>query len=317
MRLNAITRKSAFAAILLLVVILVATALRSHFSPFEVELCDSPYVERPLVLVVAMFIALCTGIVMGKMFPRSGLNKGFCTLPVPLYGVLAYGIFVAPNTLMTAAASFCFAFALFLLLRSLHVAEEKNPIFFASILLGSMVLFVPTTILFVVAIPLLFFMLALSLRQLLLMVAGYTLPLLAASYVMWYRGDSILDFGRNLLAYLVVPQMDNISTIPYVAVAMLLLVVILLLWGVIYYIVRPDKMFMLARVRHAFYLFLSILLLSLSIVFIPAWNLSLFPIVAVPMTILLSLVLNLLPNNHSTIAYWVLLLLLSIHLFIA
>ena len=317
MRLNAITRKSAFAAILLLVVILVATALRSHFSPFEVELCDSPYVERPLVLVVAMFIALCTGIVMGKMFPRSGLNKGFCTLPVPLYGVLAYGIFVAPNTLMTAAASFCFAFALFLLLRSLHVAEEKNPIFFASILLGSMVLFVPTTILFVVAIPLLFFMLALSLRQLLLMVAGYTLPLLAASYVMWYRGDSILDFGRNLLAYLVVPQMDNISTIPYVAVAMLLLVVILLLWGVIYYIVRPDKMFMLARVRHAFYLFLSILLLSLSIVFIPAWNLSLFPIVAVPMTILLSLVLSLLPDNHSTIAYWVLLLLLSIHLFIA
>lgn len=317
MRLNAITRKSAFAAILLLVVILVATALRSHFSPFEVELCDSPYVERPLVLVVAMFIALCTGIVMGKMFPRSGLNKGFCTLPVPLYGVLAYGIFVAPNTLMTAAASFCFAFALFLLLRSLHVAEEKNPIFFASILLGSMVLFVPTTILFVVAIPLLFFMLALSLRQLLLMVAGYTLPLLAASYVMWYRGDSILDFGRNLLAYLVVPQMDNISTIPYVAVAMLLLVVILLLWGVIYYIVRPDKMFMLARVRHAFYLFLSILLLSLSIVFIPAWNLSLFPIVAVPMTILLSLVLSLLPDNHSTIAYWVLLLLLSTHLFIA
>ena len=317
MSLNAITRKSAFAALLLLVVILVVTALRSHFSPFEVELCDSPYGESPLLLVVAMFIYLCTGIVVGKMFPRSGLNKGFCMLPVPIYGVLACGIVVAPSTLLTAAASFCFALALFLLLRSLHVAEEKNSIFFASILLGAMVLFVPSTILLVAVLPLSFFLLALSLRQLLLMVWGYILPLFAASYVMWYRGDSILDFGRNLLAYLVVPQVDEISGMPYVAIAMLIFVAILLLWGVIYHIVRPDKMFMLVRVRHAFYLFLGILLLALSILFIPACNLSLLSIVAIPLAILLSLVLNILPNNHSTVAYWVLLLLFSIHLFLA
>ena len=94
MQLNAITRKSALLAIILLVAILVAAAIRYATAPFEMELADSPFPGRTISLVLAMFLFLCCGIVEGKMFPRSGLSNSYCTLPMPLYGVLACGLFV-------------------------------------------------------------------------------------------------------------------------------------------------------------------------------------------------------------------------------
>ena len=56
--------------------------------------------------------------------------------------------------------------------------------------------------------------------------------------------------------------------------------------------------------------------MALAMLFIPACDLSVLAIVAVPATVLLSLALSLLPVNHSTIAYWVLLALCALHLFI-
>ncbi len=316
MQLNAITRKSALPAILLLVVILIATALRSHYTPFATELADCQYSVRSITLIEAMLLLLFGGIIEGKILPRSGLSKGYCTLPIPIFGVLACGVFVAPHILASATASLCFALALFLLLRSLHNAGEKDSVFFAAILLGAMVLLFPPSVVMVGIIPLSFFVLSLSLRQLLLMIVGYLLPLFGASYIMWYRGDEMLDLSRNIVEHLTTPQMAELTTTPYVVIAMTAVVAVVLIWGLIYALIRPDKMFSLARVRHALYLFILVFCLSLLMLLFPSCNLSVLAIMAVPTTILLSVVLSLLPNNPSTIAYWVLLTLFVLHLFV-
>ena len=154
MHLTVITRKSALAAILLLVVILVATALRSRLAPFGVELADSEYHERVISLVLAMLLLFGVGIVEGRIFPRSGLNKGYCAMPIAIYGVLSCGIFVAPNLLPVAVVSLCFAVAIYLLLRSLHSAGEKDSVFFASLLLGATTLLYPPAVVLVGVIPL-------------------------------------------------------------------------------------------------------------------------------------------------------------------
>lgn len=316
MQLNAITRKSALMAILLLVAILAAVAVRYVVAPFGVEMSDCEYRERIISIVLAMFLLLCCGIVEGKMLPRSGLSSGYCTLPIPLYGLLACGVFVAPNILETATVSLCFAVAMHLLLRSLHSAEEKDSVFFAAILLGVTTLLYPPCVVLVGVIPLAVFILALSLRQVLLMVVGYLLPLFGASYVMWYRGDDFLQFGRNLVEALSTPQMGDIANIPYLSIVLVSVVAVVLIWGGVYAVVRPDKMFMLVRVRRALYLFLWVSFLSMTMLLLPSCNLSVCAIIAVPVTILLSFVLSLLPNNHSTIAYWVLLALFVLHLFV-
>jgi hypothetical protein len=317
MQLNAITRKSALMAILLLVTILVSVAVRYVVAPFEVELADCEYRERVITIFLAMFLLLCCGVVEGKMLPRSGLSSGYCTLPIPLYGLLACGVFVAPNLLATAVASLAFAVAMHLLLRSLHSAEEKDSVFFASMLLGAMVLLSPPSVVLVATIPIAVFVLALSLRQALLMAVGYVLPLFSASYVVWYKGGTIFEFWQNLYSTLMTTQMSAIENIPFLSISMVAVVIAVLLWGMVYAVVRPDKMFMLSRVRRALYLFLWVSLLSLTMLFIPACSLSACAIVAVPAAILLSFVLGILPNNHATIAYWLLLALFVSHLFVA
>lgn len=316
MQLNAITRKSALMAILLLVVILIATAVRYALAPNAVELANSEYGERTISLIVAMLLFLFGGVVEGKILPRSGLSKGYCALPIPLYGLLSCGIFVAPNTLSAASASFCFAMALYLLLRSLHNAGEKDSVFFASIMLGASVLLYPPCILLASVLPLAIIILALSLRQTILMVVGYLLPLLGASYAMWYRGDSFLTLAHNILDALSIPKMDDVATFPYLAAAMIAVVAVLLVWGGAYAALRPDKMFALTRVRRSLHLFVWVFVLSLTMLLLPSVDLSAIAIIAVPATILLSFVLSLLPNNQSTIAYWVLLLLFVVHLFV-
>lgn len=314
MQLNAITRKSALMAILLLVAILVAAAVRYALAPNVVELANSPFRERTISLVLAMFLFFGGGFLAGKMLPRSGLSKGYCALPIPLYGVLACGIFLPPNTLAAASAALLLAWSLYLLSRSLHNAGEKDSVFFASIMLGAMVLIYPPCVVFVAVIPLAIFILALSLRQAILMIVGYLMPLFATSYVMWYRGGEFWDLTRNIFDALGTQQMSEISTFPYLATAMVVVVVALLLWGTVYAVARPDKMFSLMRVRRSLHLFVWLFAVSLSMLFIPSVDLSAIALVAVPTTILLSFVLSLLPNNQSTIAYWVLLLLFVVHL---
>ena len=316
MQLNAITRKSALAALMLLVAVLVAVAVRFSVVPFAFEQANSPFSERTLSIVVAMFLFLCGGVVEGKILPRSGLSKGYCTLPIPLYGVLACGIFLSPHTLTTAVTSFCFALAILLILRSLHSADEKDSLFFASLLLGVMVLLYPPSIVLALVLPLSVFILALSLRQFVIMLLGYALPLLAASYAMWYGGSGFWDLSHNVVQAVAMPRMGDISTIPYVAIVMLVAVVVVLLWGLVYALIRPDKMFMLTRIRRALHLFIWLFAMTLTIAFVPACDISVLAIIAIPVTILLSLVLSILPNNHSTIAYWVLLALFVLHLFV-
>jgi hypothetical protein len=317
MQLTALTQKSALPAIMLLVVIVITTALRSRLAPYAIEVADTPFLGTTSALILAVITHLITGFVEGKVQLRSGLSKGYNTLSIPLYGLLACGIAFSPNALTSAAASLCFALAMHLLLRSLHQTDERDSLFFASFLLGTMVLLTPPSIVLVGVIPLVFIILALSLRQLVLMIVGYITPLFAASYIVWYRGGEFWDLARNLFSHLATPQMESLQQLPYLAIAMIVGMVAIFIWGAIYSAIRPDKMLMLARVRRSIHLFVWLLLLTLSMVFIPSCNLSILAIVAIPATTLLSFIFSLLPSNHSTIAYWALLLLFIVHLFVA
>ena len=316
MQLRAFTQKSALAAIMLLVVILVATAIRSQVNPYELEVANSAYSERTISIVIATFLLFCVGIITGKIFPRSGLNKSYSTLPIPIYGILASGIFVAPHSLSTAVVSLCFALAIYLLLRSLHSAGEKDSLFFAALLFGFMVLLYPPCIVFIgILIPAIF-LLALSPRQIVVIAVGYLLPIFCASYYMWYIGDDFWTLSRNIADALLAPRMGAIEQIPYTGVVMICAITSLLIGGLAFSLIRPDKMFMLARVRRALSLFAWIMLITLTIIAFPACDLTLLALLAVPASILLSFILGILPTTQSTIAYWVLLLIFVVHLFV-
>ena len=126
MHLNAITRKSTLMAVILLVAILFATVLRYWHAPFEMELADSVSHESLLLVALAMIVYFSNGLLQGRVLRRAGLSGGPCAFPMPIYGVLACGIFVAPDMLAASFASLCFILALYLLLSSIHNVEEKD-----------------------------------------------------------------------------------------------------------------------------------------------------------------------------------------------
>lgn len=317
MQLTAVTRKSAMMALTLFVVMLVATMVRRIIAPYGVEMAGAEDTNGVLAAIVASVLFLGGGVVEGKIFPRTGLNNGYSTLPIPLYALLAFGVVLSSNIAVAASVSLLLALAIYLLINSLLTANNRDSVFFASMLLGIMALIYPPSVVLFVLLPLSVVVLALSMRHLLLMVVGYTLPFLASSYVSWYAGNEFLSFGEGLIENFLTPRMVPFVEIPYVAITMIVAVVGVLLWGAVYVIIHPDKMSRLTRVRRSLHLLIWSTVIILTMLFVPSCDLTLISILAVPLALLLSFMLGALPNNYSTIAYWVLLAIYAVHLFVA
>ena len=316
MQIDAITRKSSLLAILLLVVMMVAALVRMTTSPYDVELAESPFRERTISIICAFLTLLATSLVVGRLFMSTGLSKSFCTLPIPVFGLLAWGVAVPSDLLSSAIAAFMFAMALLLLCRSINRADERNSVFVGAVLLGALPLIDPTFILLVVAIPLVALLFTLNVRQIFIAVVGYLLPLFLASYIVWYGGGDMEDVAINIV--------DRLSThldlatlhTPFGAIALSVWAVAISVWGVVYAVLRPNKMFLVARLRRTLYFFMLLALLFVAVLFVPCCGLTVLPVAAVVGTVIICFVLSLLPTRESTIAYWILLALFVVHLFV-
>ena len=316
MQIDAITRKSSLPAILLLVVVAVAALVRMTCAPYDMEIAESPFRERTISVICAFLLLLATSLAVGRLFMSTGLSKSFCTLPIPIFGILAWGVAVPPQILSSMVAAFVFAMTLLLLCRSINRTDERNSVFVGGVLLGTMPLFDPIFVILVVAIPLVALLFTLNMRQIFIAVVGYLLPLFLASYVVWYGGGDIDDVAANITARLTMPREFAITHIPFGAIVLSVWVVAMGVWGIVYAILKPNKMFLVARLRRTLYLFVLLAVVMAAMLFVPNCGLSLLPVAAVVGAVLISFVLSLLPTRDSTIAYWILLALFVAHLFI-
>ena len=316
MHLNALTRKSTMMALIVLVVMVVAAVFRRATAPFAIELANGEMGEVWRAIVAAILFIGC-GAIEGRMLSRTGLTSGYSALPIPIYALLSCGIFLASNMLVSAVVSACFVVAIFLLLRSINSAGEKDSLFFAATLLGAMVPIYPPSILLAAVVPLSMLLLVLSVRQAVLMIVGYVLPLFAAAYVTWYGGAEFGAIFQDIITNLTTPKMGAITEIPYVALAMVAVVVCVLIWGAIYLTFNPGKLSRVTRARRSLHFFVWTSIIVVSMLFIPSCDLTIFSLLAVPVSILLGFMLGVLPNNPSTISYWILLALFVVHLFLA
>lgn len=317
MRFDAITRKSGFMAILLAIVIVVATLVRSSVAPLGIEVAEFPFMERWFSKLLAGAIFVATSILVGRLFVQLGLSKSYSTLPIPIYCMLACGIALSPHTLNVAVIAFLFTYAIYLISKSSASNDEMNTLFLGSLLLGTLPLLAPSTIplgaIMLVAIP--FF--TLSVRQVLVMYVGWLLPLFSASYIMWYAGDSFFALAENMAEDMVREHTFPNAEIPYGAIAIGAVVVVTLIWGAIYPTYKRSNPFALIRIRKTVSFFIIMSVIALSMLLLPGCGLEILPIVALPITILMSFVLNITPTRESTIAYWILLAVTLTHLFVA
>lgn len=147
--------------------------------------------------LAAGFMILFTGMCTGRIAIRYNLYGVSTCLPIPLYAVVACGIFSGGNYLTAFAASMLLALAAKNYCRSYCNGYGFDAIFRASLYLGLLPLvYAPATPL-VLILPLAILLFKRTFREAVVAAAGLILPLLTACYVSWGMGDEFTGSGHD------------------------------------------------------------------------------------------------------------------------
>lgn len=271
---------------------------------------------RSAATVIAL---LAAGILVGRTATKSGIFRNFCTLPIPIFGIAACGMFVSPDMYITSAAAVCVAGGVSMFIRTLSHPEEKDSVFFGSMLFGIALLLYPPCIVFAALLPYMALISFQSWRKIVMAAIGYALPFAAVSYIGWYAGGDFFDIAESIAEWFE-PFSDterHTSSVsdgfPVVTTAIAAIIVSLMLAGAI--MRRIERGTTLVKAEKSGNIVSAVLILSVSAFAVPRCTVAILPVVAVPTAILSAAALDRIKTGTSTVIYWILLLLTAVRLF--
>lgn len=319
MRITSITRQSGILATLLLLLTVAAEQIRMmSATPHAMEVAGCVYRSswgRSAATAIAL---LAAGILVGRTATKSGIFRNFCTLPIPIFGIAACGMFVSPDMYVSSAAAVCVAGGLSMFIRTLSRPEEKDPVFFGSMLFGIALLLYPPCVVFAALLPFMALISFQSWRKIVIAAIGYALPFAAVSYIGWYAGGGIFDRAESIAEWFE-PLRDiswhsSVSEgFPAVTTAIAAIIVSLLLAGAV--MRRIDRGTTLVKAEKSANIVSAVLILSVAAFAVPRCTVAILPVAAVPTAILAAAALDRIKTETSTVIYWILLLLTAVRLF--
>ena len=319
MRITSITRQSGLLATSLLLLTVVAEHLRMmSATPHAMEVVGSVSSPSWGKSAATTIILVITGILVGRTATKSGIFRNFCTLPIPIFGVAACGMFVSPDMFATSAAAMCAAGGLSLFIRTLSRPNDKSPVFFGAMLFGITVLLYPPCIVFAALLPFMALVSFQSWRKIVIAAVGYLLPVAAASYIGWYAGEGIRDGAYSIAEWFVpfgyAPVHSPVGEgFPIMAAAMAAILLSLAVAEII--LRRIDKGTTLVKADKSAQIVSAVMILAVAAFAVPRCTVAIMPVIAVPTAILAGAALDRIKTETSTVIYWILLSLTAIHLF--
>lgn len=308
-----VTRQSGFMAMLLLLAILAASYARMSLSQYAVEAAESPFAPHPLGIVAAALMSCCAAMAACRTAITAGILKNFDTTAIPLFGIVAVGIYATPYAVEAAAASLCVSVAVLLLVRNIPRPDEKASVFLGAMLLSAAALACPPAITMSLLIPIAIVILPLSPSQCILALTGWMLPPLAASYVNWYAGAEFGAVASNMWEMLRNGHDTGFAQFPFSAAALVAALAAIL--AAAPFVGDAGKSKMLIRERKAMNIVVAALILSLAAFAIPGCGVGMLQVAACPAAILAATSLSKMGRKVSNPIYWALLALFVIHLF--
>lgn len=319
MRITSITRQSGLLATSLLLLTVVAEHLRMmSATPHAMEVVGSVSSPSWGKSAATTIILVITGILVGRTATKSGIFRNFCTLPIPIFGVAACGMFVSPDMFATSAAAMCAAGGMSLFIRTLSRPNDKSPVFFGSMLFGITVLLYPPCIVFAALLPFMALVSFQSWRKIVIAAVGYLLPFAAVSYIGWYAGDGMLDEAYSIAEWFVPFGYASVHSpvregFPIMAAAMAAILLSLAVAEII--LRRIDKGTTLVKADKSAQIVSAVMVLAVAAFALPRCTVAIMPVIAVPTAILAGAALDRIKTETSTVIYWILLSLTAIHLF--
>lgn len=238
-----------------------------------------------LMKAVCVLLVFYTGVSLGRITVRYGLYSVHTYLAIPLFGLLATGIFVCESYLIQYLAGFL----LLLAVRNFYAAFRNGygftAVFRGAFYFGLLPMIYAPALLLASAVPLAIFLFKRSAREGIVALFGFLLPLFAYSYVVWGGGGAFTDPTLTLWESFIASSDFQVMHLPLpVQVLLGIFFLLVLLAGVCYF----RDLYSVGLKPRAILLFnLLLFIVSAALFFVPSGTAAAVAIAAVPMATLL------------------------------
>lgn len=255
-----------------------------------------------------------TALILGRIGIRYSLYTGSCLLAIPLYGVVACGIFLGDDYLLGAVVGLLLARIARNYAASCRNGYAFNSLFRGSLYLGLLPLIYAPSLPLVLLMPIVAILFQRTLREWIIALCGLLLPAAALCYLSWAFGGELLaplnEVGEALTQGRMMAIFNEASILLVIELVVLLAAV---LWALFYYL--SDIYVATSKARAILTSAVWLFLLTLVTLFVPSATTTSFVLVAVPTALLLPFLFVRLDKRLANGLYLLILLLFVARLF--
>ena len=281
------------------------------------EWIDSFQSSRPVLgWIASALVVMMSSVAVGRMATSFGLYRVRTTISIPLYAVVACGIFISTNSLATALAAYAVVMLMRYLCSGYMRGESLNCALYAGICAGIAPMFYAPSAVFVLLLPIAIVMFGLAWREVVVMLVGLLLPAAASCYVGWLCSGEFWTPVTALFEAMALPSgYTPWASESVVALLMMGLLLFSVVCGVATFV--GDTRSVAVRPRTIFVFNIVALALAIVAFVIPSTTVGSYMLVAAPVALLIPFLLLHLRDKVSDLIVILFFTLMIIHFFIA
>ena len=322
-----VIRQSPVVNLATLAAIIAASVARAYFEPYDAEsfadmatllgsILDSWQTEHPVAaLAVAAVIWFIAGWSIGLVVRVRELYFVRTTITIPIYGIVACGIFIPHNYLLAAVSSLLFAIAARSYFDSFRDGYGFSQMFFGSLCLGVLpMIYAPATALLLL-MPLAVVVFKRSAREAIVALTGLLLAPLTVCYLNWGAGGEFTaPLAQTAEALTATSGYRFFGALPAGAATLVGMLLALVLGAAL--ISSANIYSMNSRARYITFYNMCAFVIALATIALSSSTPAALGLIAVPTAMTVPAMLVQIRSHAANAIYVVLFILFILHLFI-
>lgn len=235
---------------------------------------------------ITLFIAALDA---GRFGPKYSLYPAYTLMAIPIFGVIAGGVMVSSDYLLSTVAMMVMLLGTKYLIRCIMRTDSFNDLSLAMLYYGALPLILAPTALLYVALPILVLMVRSTWRDWVVATSSLLFPLTAVCYWNWCAGNGFLAVAENIYSSMfTASEFSFFSTLSVAGIVLLGIIIIMVICAVT--LIISEKYSIKIKSRAVMRFNAMMLLCMVSMFFLPSATASLFALVAVPASMLIPLI---------------------------
>ncbi len=282
-------------------IIAIVATVRSVLFPFGDEsipntstpvgdLLQSVQASFPVLSVVMWgFLLFFAALDAGRYGPKYALYPAYTLMAIPVFGILASGVMVSGDHLLSAVAMFIMLLATKYMTRCVQHTGSFSDLSLSMLCYGLLPLVLAPSALLYVALPLLLFVVRSSWRDWVVAIASLLFPLFSLCYWSWCAGEGFLSVAEQIYTSIFTPsEFGFFSTLNVASIILLGVIIVMVVCAIM--LIVSDKYSLRVKSRAMMRFNALMLVATVAMFLLPSATASVFVLVAVPVSMLVPLI---------------------------